>query len=142
MSASSAERKSAIPGKAGVFAKKAAKIRVKRFIVRKILGRSLPLSLMPPDYALPVNLKVLEDVANENGKIPCNLNFDDLCPRYQDQPGHDFGGNIRDGLSVKFRRVLKAHPHVGVTFFMIPNSMMAPRSPLRFRQIRFPRDSP
>ena len=121
-------------GKVGVFAKKTAKTKVKRFIVRKILGRSLPLSLMPPDYALPVDLNVLEDIADENGRIPCNLNFDDLCPRYQDQPGHDFGGNIRGGLAVEFRRVLQAYPHVGVTLFMIPNSMMAPRSPLRFGQ--------
>ena len=134
MNTPSVEHKSVDLGTGDVVAKKINKTWIKRFVVRKILGRSLPLSLVPPDYVLPVDVKVLEDVADANGRIPCNLNFDDLCPRYHDKPGHDFGGNIRGGLAVEFRRVLQAYPHVGVTFFMIPNSLMAPRSLLRFGQ--------
>ena len=71
---------------------------------------------------------------DENGRIPCNLNFYDLCPRYDDESGHDFGGNIRRGLAVEFRRLLQAYPYVGVTFFMIPNSLMPSGPLLRFGQ--------
>ena len=58
------------------------------------------------------------------GRIPCNLNFDDLCPKYLDECGLDFGENIENGLYLKIKKLLEEFSHIALTFFVIPNCML------------------
>ncbi len=110
---------------------------IKRILLKRVLRRSLPMSLVSPGYEPPVQIKPLEGLSAGNGKIPCNLNFDDLCPKYMDEYGVDFGGRADKGLSIEFKRFLDDYPHAGVTVFVIPLCMIRRRS-LRFS--RQPRD--
>lgn len=97
---------------------------LKRIFVKCLLRRSLPISLVPEDYKLPVETKTIDNMASKLGYIPCNVNFDDLCPQYGGKLGLDFGGNVGKGLSVEIRRLLEDYPHIAVTFFVVPNSMI------------------
>lgn len=103
------------------------KLITKRLIVKKILRRELPLSLVTPEFRLPAQIKVLSGFVNDGGKIPCNLNFDDLCPKYFDEDGIDFGGDIENGVSIRFQEMLKEYPYIAVTFFIIPDCMSSRR---------------
>jgi predicted deacetylase len=97
---------------------------LKRIFVKCLLRRNLPISLVPEDYKLPVETKTIDNMASKLGYIPCNVNFDDLCPQYGGKLGLDFGGNVGKGLSVKIRRLLEDYPHIAVTFFVVPNAMI------------------
>jgi hypothetical protein len=49
-----------------------------------------------------------------------NLNFDDLCPLYED--GVDFGGCPDAGINIWFSEFLRRFPDVRVTHFVIPEA--------------------
>jgi peptidoglycan/xylan/chitin deacetylase (PgdA/CDA1 family) len=104
----------------------------KKIIVR-LLRRQLPISLVNKDYTFPLKCVVLENIAELDGKIPCNINFDDLCPIYYDETGLDFGGNIQNGLSVEIRKLLEDYPQIAITFFVIPNARIYSNSILSRR---------
>lgn len=92
---------------------------IKQCFVKKVLKRNLPLSLTENGYALPATVKILDSPQNEN--IFCNINLDDLCPKYYDEEGLDCGGNIFQGLSVDIRKFLETYPYAAITFFVIPS---------------------
>ena len=94
---------------------------LKRGYIRNALGRRLPLSLQPPDYESGAGFIEIGDCLGKNGQIPCNLNFDDQCPVSSDHLGRDFGGDLKDGLAVEFKKFLEECPYVAVTSFVIPH---------------------
>ncbi|MCK4825536.1 DUF2334 domain-containing protein, partial [bacterium] len=93
---------------------------IKRFFIRRIVRRDLPLSLVSRNYQLRAEIKTVKGFLGQGKTVPCNLNFDDLCPIYTNN-GLDFGGNIEKGLSCSFKELLEDYPYLGVTIFVIPN---------------------
>ncbi|HUS46755.1 MAG TPA: DUF2334 domain-containing protein [Phycisphaerae bacterium] len=98
-----------------------SKTAIKRAIVRRLLGRDLPMSLVSPGYRLPAHVRTVEDLVSRLGCVPCNVNLDDLCPMRADEDGMDCGGDIRGLLAAEIRKLLADYPHIAVTFFVIPN---------------------
>lgn len=72
---------------------------IKRLLL-KLTKMPIPLTLCRDGYSLPEMVKVLSPEDYQDGKVFCNLNFDDQCPVNSDNLGHDFGGNptIINGL--------------------------------------------
>jgi hypothetical protein len=101
-----------------------SKILLKRAFLKCFLRRNLPMSLVSPDYEPLVEIKPLEGFAAPGGRTPCNLTFDDLCPKYKDEYGMDFGGRVDEGLTVEFGNLLRDYPHIAVTHFVIPLCMI------------------
>ena len=95
----------------------------KQIFLKVGLCRNLPLSLQPWDYTPVVELKELPDAFRTIDRIPCNLNFDDLCPKYMDEFGLDFGGRVDKGLALEFGSLLQDYPLIAVTHFVIPFCM-------------------
>ena len=104
---------------------------IKQIFLKTVLRRNLLLSLVSPEYELPEEIKPFENFPACRGKIPCNLNFDDLCPKYMDGYGSDFGGRIDKSLTVEFGNLLRDYPHITVTHFVIPLCMIE-KNRLRF----------
>jgi hypothetical protein len=94
---------------------------IKQFIITRVLRRNLPLSLVRSDYTVPGEIKILDSFpVNKMNTICCNLNLDDLCPKYFDEYGLDFGGHPGEGVALEFENLLKDYPYIGVTHFVIP----------------------
>jgi len=91
---------------------------LKRYIIKNILKRNLPLSLTDVTYLIPASIRILDSLPGN--KIFCNINLDDLCPKYFDEDGLDCGGDITRGLSVELKNFLKTCPDASITFFVIP----------------------
>lgn len=109
-----------------------AKKLIKRSLL-KLTACPVPLSLCSSDYYLPETVRVLSPEVYQDGKVLCNLNFDDLCPKYMDEYGLDFGGCIDKGLTVEFGNLLRDYPHIAVTHFVVPLCMIQKNG------LRFPR---
>ncbi len=57
------------------------------------------------------------------GKIAAfNLNFDDLCPLYNEACSVDFGGDPDRGINLALERLFQEFPEVKLTHFVIPNA--------------------
>jgi hypothetical protein len=95
---------------------------LKRLLVKCALGRRLPVSLAKPAEAVCNDIKTLRLVVGDGleGKTCCNINFDDLCPRYGVPNGLDFGGDPQKGISLEFKKLLDDYPHIAVTHFVVP----------------------
>jgi peptidoglycan/xylan/chitin deacetylase (PgdA/CDA1 family) len=106
---------------------------IKKEIITHLLRRQFPISLVNKNYTFPLECVVIENIARLDGKIPCNINFDDLCPIYHDETGLDFGGSIQKGLSVEIRKLLEDYPKIAMTFFVIPNARIYSKSILSQR---------
>jgi hypothetical protein len=98
------------------------KLLVKRFIVSKILRRNLPISLVITDDDISLKIEELPYYSGKEKerKIFCNINFDDLCPKYFDAFGLDFGGRPGEGVALAFESLLRDYPFIGITHFLIP----------------------
>jgi len=110
---------------------------IKQIFLKTVLRKNLPISLVSDNYELPVKIEPVKDFAGLGGRIPCNLNFDDLCPKYMDEYGLDFGGRIDEGLTVEFENLLRDYPHIAVTHFVIPCCMIQKE---RLRFLRYEND--
>jgi hypothetical protein len=100
---------------------------LKRYIIKNFLKRNLPLSLTDLNYSIPTTVKILDPLPGN--KIFCNINFDDLCPKYYDEDRLDCGGNISKGLSVELKKFLETYPDVSITFFVIPSCISLSNKP-------------
>ena len=100
---------------------------LKRYFIKNILKRNLPLSLTDLNYSIPTTVKTLDPLPGN--KIFCNINFDDLCPKYCDEDGLDCGGDISKGLSVALKNFLETYPDVSITFFVIPSCISLRNTP-------------
>ena len=58
---------------------------------------------------------------SNNYKAGFNLNFDDFCPKTEENNDFDFGGDPNRGINKTFIELLKKYPYLKVTLFLIPN---------------------
>jgi peptidoglycan/xylan/chitin deacetylase (PgdA/CDA1 family) len=108
------------------------KTSIKRFVVRYLLGRDLPMSLVSQCYRLPLETRTVTDVASKTGCVPYNVNFDDLCPQFGSGHNLDCGGDIEKGLSQELKALVQEYPGAAFTIFVIPDGV---RIPARFLDV-------
>ncbi len=105
-------------------------LRIKRFIVLRVLKRNLPLSLVDSSFELPCSIKTL-NASPYGNQTCCNINFDDLSPKFCDEERLDFGGSVNQGLSSEMLKFLDAFPYAAITFFVVPSCISFTRKPSR-----------
>jgi predicted deacetylase len=103
------------------------KTRIKRAVVQSLVRCPLPLSLSPLTRIGAAEILTLKDFVSDPDDLVCNLNFDDLCPKYLDHDGLDYGGRPRVGVAGRLAALLERWPEVAVTLFAIPDATMRKR---------------
>lgn len=102
-------------------------MKLNKSLLKKIIivcfGKALPISLSNNSAIDNIKKIELKEFFLNSGSIFCNINFDDQCPIYGEINGLDYGGNIVEGLSQKFKLFLEHNPEIAITSFVIPNFM-------------------